>query len=68
MHSYGRGGGGVYVCGGGGQFFFFFLFTEHTQVSPGLPMLQSYSDNIYPFIYFNQFLSSFTILTSVCLI
>ena len=25
------------------SFFFFFLFTEHTQVTPGLPMLQRFS-------------------------
>ena len=36
----------------------FFLFTEHSQVTPGLPMLQSYSSNIYTF--FNHKIDSGT--------
>ena len=38
--------------GGGGHYFFFFFFyfiTEHTQVTPGLPMLQMKLYNIYTY-------------------
>ena len=37
---------------GGSFFFFFFFITEHTQVTPGLPMLQRFCDNIYTIIYY----------------
>ena len=32
-------------------FFLFFFITEHTQVTPGLPMLQSWYNNIFSLLH-----------------